>query len=317
MTKIALLVGIDDYPSEPLTGCEKDANRIKQLLETNEDDTPNFECKIQLGSKKVITRPSLKKAVENLFRREADVALFYFSGHGTANNLGGYLVTQDAEKYDEGLSMSDVLTMANNSPAKERIIILDCCNSGSLGQLPAISNDAAMLKEGVSILSASRESEDAMEVEGGGGIFTSLMCDALNGGAADVRGKVTSANLYAYADETLGGFDQRPLFKIHVSKLVTLRDCTWAVDRKILKLLPKYFKSASNEYPLDESYESTSKAAKPEHTKIMGDLQKMRAARLVVPVGEEHLYFAAMNKKSCKLTSLGLLYWRLAKSGRI
>jgi len=24
------------------------------------------------------------------------------SGHGTANNLGGYLVTQDAKSYDEG-----------------------------------------------------------------------------------------------------------------------------------------------------------------------------------------------------------------------
>lgn len=317
MAKIALLVGIDNYPSAPLTGCEKDANRIKQLLETNEDESPNFECKVQLSSKNKITRPSLKKEVENLFRREADVALFYFAGHGTANNLGGYLVTQDAEKYDEGLSMSDVLTLANNSPAKERIIILDCCNSGALGQLPAISNDAAMLKEGVSILSASRESEEAMEIEGGGGIFTSLMCDALSGGAADVRGKVTSANLYAYADETLGGFDQRPLFKIHVSRLVTLRDCTWAVDRKILQLLPKYFASAADEFTLDPSYEPTSKTATPEHTKIFSDLQRMRAARLVVPVGEEHLYWAAMKKKPCKLTSLGQHYWRLAKSRRI
>ena len=54
--------------------------------------------------------------------------------------------------------------------------MLDCCHSGALGQLPAINNDAAMITEGVTILSASRESEVAME-RGGGGLFTSLVCE--------------------------------------------------------------------------------------------------------------------------------------------
>jgi uncharacterized caspase-like protein len=40
-----------------------------------------------------VIRSSLKQAVDDLFRREADVALFFFAGHGTVNNLGGYLVT--------------------------------------------------------------------------------------------------------------------------------------------------------------------------------------------------------------------------------
>lgn len=316
MTKLALLVGIDDYPTSPLAGCVNDATRMHDLLFRHHDETPNFECKKLVAPGEQVTRPILKQSVEDLFKRQADVALFFFAGHGTANNLGGYLVTQDASRYDEGLSMTDVLAMANNSPARERIIILDCCHSGAMGQLPAVNNDAAMLKEGVSILSACRESEVSLE-KGSGGLFASLVCDALRGGAADVCGKVTTAGIYAYADEALGGWDQRPLFKLHVSELVPLRNCPPAVDLKILRLLPKYFTSPYHEYPLDPSYEPDAEPHHAEHERIFSDLQEMRAGRLVVPVGEKHMYFAAMHSKSCKLTALGVHYWHLANSGKI
>ncbi|MHA6711011.1 caspase family protein [Dehalococcoides mccartyi] len=316
MTKIALLVGIDDYQSSPLAGCVSDANHILTRLCRHYDNSPNFECRVITAPKEKVTRASLKQAVEDLFTRKAEVALFFFAGHGTVNNLGGYLVTQDATKYDEGLAMTDLLTIANQSPARERIIILDCCHSGALGQLPVVNNDAALLKEGVSILSACRESEASVE-DGEGGLFTSLVCDALNGGAADVCGKVTVAGIYAYVDEALGGWDQRPLFKIHVSKLVPLRNCPPSVGLDILRMLPEYFKRSGDEYPLDPSYESTVKGHNPDHVKIFGHLQSMRAARLVTPVGEEHLYFAAMNSKSCRLTALGVHYWHLANSGKI
>ena len=316
MAKLALLVGIDDYPTSPLAGCVNDATRMHGLLHRHHDDFPNFECRKLVAPGERVTRPILKKAVEDLFTRQADVALFFFAGHGTANNLGGYLVTQDAQKYDEGLSMTDVLTMANNSPARERIIILDCCHSGAMGQLPPISNDTALLKEGISILSACRESEVSMEQDGGG-LFTSLVCDALRGGAADVCGKVTIAGIYAYVDEALGGWDQRPLFKIHVSKLVPLRHCPPAVDLRVLRLLPKYFKAPQDEYQLDPSYEPDAVPKHPEHEEIFGHLQDMRAARLVEPVGEKHMFYAALNSKSCRLTALGIHYWRLANSGKI
>ncbi|MCC3403956.1 caspase family protein, partial [Eubacterium callanderi] len=37
---------------------------------------------------------------------------------------------------------------------------------------------------------------------------------------------------------------------------------------------------------------------------------------LIEPVDEEHMYFAAMNSKSCRLTPLGLHYWKLSKDKR-
>ncbi len=93
MIKISLLVGIDDYESSPLAGCVNDANRLRSKLFRNQDDSPNFDCKVLTSPGEKVTRASLKRAVENLFKRQADVALFFFAGHGTVNNLGGYLVT--------------------------------------------------------------------------------------------------------------------------------------------------------------------------------------------------------------------------------
>jgi hypothetical protein len=314
--KIALLIGVDRYPTSPLSGCEKDAQRLTEVLSRNHDQTPNFECRPILSSSGPITRSNLRQAIEELFTKPADAALFYFAGHGTVNNLGGYLVTPDAKRYDEGVSMADVLTLANNSPARERIVILDCCHSGALGQLPAVLNDAALLKEGVSILSASRDSEKAKELNGGG-VFTSLVYDALNGGAADVCGRVTVASIYAYADQALGGWDQRPLLKSHVTKLVALRTCAPAVDTSILRLLPKYFSSPQADFPLDPSYEPDAEPHDATHEEVFGHLQRLRAAHLVVPVDEEHMYYAAMHSKACRLTALGAYYWHLANSGKL
>src|SRR6266487_659859 len=181
----ALIVGIDAYPTSPLTGCVNDATAIANILTKHQDRSPNFECKKLLAPTQTITRPALKQHIEELFSHEADVALFYFSGHGTENNLGGFLVTPDAKQYDEGVAMQDVLSLANKSRVHEVVIILDCCHSGAFGAVPALKNDQAVLREGVSVLTASRASQSAIEVNGSG-IFTTLICAAFNGGASDV-----------------------------------------------------------------------------------------------------------------------------------
>ena len=50
---------------------------------------------------------------------------------------------------------------------------------------------------------------------------------------------------------------------------------------------------------------------------VFKNLQRLESVGLVYPVGEEHMYFAAMNSKSCKLTPLGQHYWNCVKSGKI
>lgn len=312
----ALLVGIDDYPHAPLAGCVNDATAMQALLATNEDGSPNFDCKLLTAPGSKITRGILRKNIEQLFADEADVALLYFSGHGTEKNLGGYLVTPDAHEYDEGVPMLDVLTLANNSKVREAVIVIDCCHSGHLGQLPAIDNTTAAIREGVSILTASRATQVSLEVDGHG-LFTSLVCSALEGGAADVVGEVTTASVYAYVDQSLGSWDPRPLFKSHVARFMSLRKCRPAVELETLRRLPEWFPTSTAEFPLDPSYEPLAEPEHPEHEQVFACLQKCRAAKLVEPVGEEHMYFAAIRSRACRLTPLGAHYWRLANEGRI
>jgi len=45
-------------------------------------------------------------------------------------------------------------------------------------------------------------------------------------------------------------------------------------------------------------------------------LQKFERVGLVEPVDEEHMYFAAMHSKACRLTPLGLYYKSLSKDNR-
>jgi hypothetical protein len=39
--------------------------------------------------------------------------------------------------------------------------------------------------------------------------------------------------------------------------------------------------------------------------------------RLLIPVGENHMFYAAINSKSCQLTPLGRFYWKLVKENRL
>ena len=101
--KKALIVGINDYPSAPLHGCVNDANAIGTILESHGDGSPNFSLKMMISPSSNITRSVLREAIEQLFTGDPDMALLYFSGHGYIKSTGGYLVTTDAKKYDEGV----------------------------------------------------------------------------------------------------------------------------------------------------------------------------------------------------------------------
>lgn len=312
----ALVVGINDYPNSRLKGCVNDASSLGAIIESNGDGSPNFGVRMLTCPSTQITRPVLREAIEQLFAGDAEMALLYFSGHGYIKSTGGYLVTVDAKKYDEGVSMDEVLALANQSRAKNRVVILDCCHSGAMGSTNLASNNIAQLSEGLSVLTASRDSEYAIEI-GGVGVFTSLVIDALKGGAADVRGNITPGSLYAYVDEALGAWDQRPIFKTNVTSFATLRRIPPKVPFDVLRRITQYFKTPDSEYPLDPSYEDTDSSAKPDNVIIFKELQKLQSVGLLMPVDAEFMYFAAINSKSCRLTALGYQYWRLVNEKKL
>jgi uncharacterized caspase-like protein len=313
----ALLVGIDDYPSEPLAGCVNDARAMEQLLRRHHDGSVNFDTQLLTSDDQRITRPRLREAIERLFADQAEVALFYFSGHGTENDLDGFLVTSDVAAYDEGVSLGDLLARANRARhIREVAIIIDSCHSGWLGAVPAIDNAQASLREGLSILTASRSTQASWEL-GDSGLFTELVCSALDGGAADILGEVSVASVYAYVDQAFGAWDQRPLFKSHVSRMLSLRTAKPAVKIEVLRRFPEWFETPDAEFPLEPRHEYTVEPRDSEAEETFRWLQRCNRVKLVEPVGEEDMYYAAVNSTGCRLTALGRFYWRLAAAGRI
>ncbi|GAB2497375.1 caspase family protein [Alkalibacterium psychrotolerans] len=319
----ALVVGINDYPNAPLYGCINDANMFSRVIESNGDGAPNFDIRHRNDVK---TKSELKGLITELFSGDSDTALFYFSGHGHLDEIGGYIVTPDYQPHDSGVSMDELLTIANKSKVKNKIIILDCCHSGALGNPKVTGDKAAHIGEGVSILTASKDDEPSME-SGGQGVFTSLLLDALGGGAADLRGHITPGSVYAYIDQALGSWDQRPVFKTNITRFTSLKTVQPAIPIETLRKIIDYFPTPTEKYDLDPSFEDTNAEvvehivtepyANQTNVRVFKDLQKLESIGLVIPVDEEHMYFAAMNSKSCKLTALGFHYWRLVKEKRI
>jgi len=312
----ALIVGIDDYPSQPLSACVHDATSMSAVLERNGSGSPNFDVVLLVSPGDSVTRSSLKHAIDELFRGDPEVALLYFSGHGFISNTGGYLVTPDAARYDEGVSMDDVLAMANKSKAINKVVIVDCCHSGAMGTPATGPSATAMLSEGLTVLTASRSDEAAIAGPSSS-VFTALVLDALQGGAADLRGHVTPGSIYAHVDQALGAWDQRPLFRTNVSRFVSLREIPPRVPADILRRLALHFATPATQLDLDPEFEPTSPTPDPAKNAVFAELQQLQKVGLVEPVGEEHMYYAAMNSKCCRLTALGTHYWRLAKEKKV
>ncbi len=314
----ALAVGIDHYARIPsLFGCVNDAHSVKSVLERNSDGTVNFAVKLLTGSGPAdnISRTVLKDNARELFAGDSEIALFYFAGHGHIETTGGYLCVTFSETGDDGFALDELLTLANESRARNKVIVLDSCHSGIAGSRP-IARQSAELSEGMTVLTASTSEQYATE-ENGSGVFTTLFVDALNGAAGNLVGDVTPGSVYAHIDQSLGPWEQRPVFKTNVKSFVSLRKVQAPIDLTDLHRIAELFPSAGFEFSLDPSYEPESDNPDPKNTAVFAILQKYNRVNLAIPLEARHMYHAAMESKACKLTVLGEHYRRLVTRNRI
>src|SRR5690349_2144052 len=132
----ALVVGIDFYEHiSPLFGCVTDAHSVKSVLERNSDGTINFAVKLFSGASttRAVSKIELKDGINDLFATDSDIALLYFAGHGHVETTGGYLLASDSKRGDDGVALSEILTLAHKSKAKNRLVVLDSCHAGAAG----------------------------------------------------------------------------------------------------------------------------------------------------------------------------------------
>lgn len=319
----ALCVGIDSYEKiKDLHGCVNDANGVKASLERNGDGTLNFSTKLLCATSEAsyITREGLKDAVQDLFRDESEIAVFYYAGHGSYDALGGYLCTSEVEREDQGLSLNDLMGIVADSRAQNKIVILDSCFSGRAANSKEMQN-YSVLHNGTTILAACDENQYSSE-ENGHGVFTSLLIEALYGGAMNLLGEVSPGSIYSYIDSSLGGWEQRPVFKANIKQFVSLRKNAPPIAIGELRRITEFFITPYDEYALDPTYETDKheadiKDVNLEHEEIFSILQKYVKLNLVLPVNADHMYYAAIRYESCKLTAQGQHYWNLVNKGNI
>lgn len=321
----ALVVGINYYAhGSGLYGCVDDAYKVKSVLDRNSDGTVNFATKLLsgTGSTDTVLRSELRDQIQELFAGDSDIALFYFAGHGHIEATGGYILASDSARGDEGVPLVDVVTLASQSGARNKIIVLDSCHAGIAGS-PPTTPATAELKEGTTILTASTSEQYATEMNGAG-VFTALFVDALSGAACNLLGDVTPGSIYAHIDQSLGPWDQRPVFKTNVKSFVSLRRVQPPIGLSELQRIAEFFPAPGFEFGLDPSFEperasvdDAVPAPNPENTARFAILQKFNRVNLVVPVGAPHMWHAAMQSKACKLTVLGEHYRRLVEQKRI
>jgi hypothetical protein len=333
MRRKALIVGIDSYGGgNDLKVCVADARAMFEVLSFHKGDEKerNFFCTLlpgQMGDGSQITRPGLLREMKNLFNYDGEV-LLYFSGHGYLSTTGGVLCTSDWTRDKGGVHMQEVMDLAFDSSARQILILLDCCHGGDLGNPPIWNRNSekplATIHENMTVIAASRASEEALEGEGHS-LFTAALLDALDGGAADHLGFVTAPALYAYVSRRFTDKDyQRPAYKTNATDVLSVRVCEPLIERKKLRLLPSLFPTPDYKYPLDPEHDPEDEHGNVKepvnHDKFaIGQLFKSyRDAGLLRSSDPKlQLFWVARRGESVELTQHGREYWWLLVNDKL
>ena len=345
--RAALVIGISDYESSDvfgrLPGATNDARAISEILRENDDENRNFEVELVNSETGGTLTKHLKSMINQHLEAPLRAIVIYYSGHGFLDKEGdlAYLVAADGDTDRPGVEMSWILNQVNRTQEQNAtrsvVIILDCCHAGAMGSDNGLGAGipSTTIDRGVTILAACEAKQQAVE-SGGIGRFTGLLVDGLKGGAADIGGYITPAALYTHIDQSLGAIEQRPVFATNVNRTVSLRKSMPKVAAAVLRELPSLFSEPDDAIDLDPSWEGNRGEdfelvlEDDPQKRILKDypvdaanaenfqkLQALTRQGLVQPIGEDHMFFAAIRFKRCGLTELGKHYWRLAKAGRL
>lgn len=322
----ALVVGINDYDNFcPLRYAESDARAIAKLLALHGDEgeRQNFDIKKMLQSETPVRRATLRVAIQELFTNSKGLDLaFYFAGHGLVSETGGYLVTTDGVTDDYGITMDELYSAAQRSPANSVLLMLDCCHAGATGDLSRSGGDIpwALLRENLTIMAASLPMQAAAE-SSEGGLFSAALRYALDGAAADILGDISIASVYTVIERRFNLWQQRPVAKSYITRPIVLRRVRGSLSRKELHRLTSLFPTAEYKYQLTPDHdperdvnEKSRTPEVPDKVEVGRIFKRCRDAGLVrATTQSEDFYYAAQRSHTVELTLFGREYWRLVK----
>ena len=238
MSRDALVVGINAYQYLPeLQAPAQDAESVARCLESF------GECRVVrlpeaiihqkpgVSPRGPVTTSVLEEALIKLFKPAGktipQTAIFYYSGHGLQRQAGiqeGYLATSDANPAagNYGLSLHWLRRLLQESPVRQRVILLDCCNSGEFFNMLEADPGARAGTDRL-FMAAAREYEAAYEsLNSSHSVFTQALLSGLN--PYKVKGGIVNGHSLTDAvNRKLKGELQQPLFESSGGEIVLTR----------------------------------------------------------------------------------------------
>lgn len=195
-----LFVGINFYSDTNITDlnvCVHDVTALHNVFKDKSEKTlllSDHTDGLLPNRKNIFTSLSHISRLAN----ENDLILFYFSGHGIAEDGQSYLLPNDVclpiLKYTS-LSVKDVKEIMENSRARAKVIIIDACHAGAIiGKSISLMTDDFQKSvfeeaEGFVVLASCKQGEKSWEwPEKQKSVFTYFLLEALSG-KADMQNK--------------------------------------------------------------------------------------------------------------------------------
>lgn len=131
--RVALVVGNGAYPGGALTNPANDARAIAEALRR-----AGFEVDMALDASYLQMGRALRRFADRI--ESADVALFYFAGHGVQIGGSNYLLPVDAQLTrerdapSETLSLSTIIDAMRTNTPRVNLVILDACRDNPLAR---------------------------------------------------------------------------------------------------------------------------------------------------------------------------------------
>lgn len=201
----------------PLAGTSLLRDRLAKCLREH----GHYEVDVELAAR-YVSRAKLREKQREFFSvGEGGQLLYYFYGHGCLRDVIGVFVTSDGQPDDEGISMSDVVSLAQNSKAHEVVLIFDCCHAGAA--IPAATSASVptgdLSRPGCSILAACSEQQQGWETANRNhqllGAYSAHVLDGLEGKATYGTTQVTINLLVEYIKTQFASWKQQPIADIH------------------------------------------------------------------------------------------------------
>ncbi|BCJ74670.1 hypothetical protein CS0771_42140 [Catellatospora sp. IY07-71] len=200
----ALLIGVSSYASDRLPELPAVRNNLLDLAEVITNESIGG---IESRNCHVLADPADPRTVYRALRNVASIAedtlVVYFAGHGRIgprNELYLSLADTDTDELRVSALAYDVVReVLSESPAKNRIVLLDCCFSGRA--IPDMSGDdpvvGQMQIEGTYILAATAPNSLALAPVGARNTsFTGVLIELLRDGVPDGPELMTFSTIY-------------------------------------------------------------------------------------------------------------------------